>query len=69
MFNCIYCNEPIGNECCTDRGGFPIHPFCNQQLNEELIVWEGGSGIADYPNDPQYKLPPWQDRWSKMPKY
>ena len=52
---CAYCDEPIGNEQCTDRGGFPIHPFCNQQLNEELMVWERESKIANCLQD-EYEL-------------
>jgi hypothetical protein len=64
MLNCIYCDEPIGNEACTDRGGFPIHPFCNQQLNEELIVWERESGLDDEPIEPEETYVP--RGWDKI---
>ncbi len=42
---CVYCNEPLGNEPCQLRGSMPIHTKCNEEMEQEMMLWEQASGL------------------------
>ena len=53
---CVYCNEPLGQEAAQLRGSMPIHTKCNEEMEQEMAMWEETSGITDdqFPYDPAW---------------